>query len=269
MNRDRYLADGQFRCIYGSEKAKLIDHRDLMTAMKQSGIDYAVAMGFPWESEELCAAQNKYFQNLADLSGSTIIPFGSVPINNSINIEKWVYDIRDSGLQGVGEVGFYRYGMNAETIEFLNRLFAAVRKCSLPLCLHVNEPVGHAYPGKYDPHLGDLCAVIADYPEVTLILSHWGGGLLFYELMPEVSKILANCFYDTAASSLLYNEGIFEIALKIAGTKKILFGSDYPLLPYRRYLDSINRIIADENMKTDILGLNAARMLNIIHTKPE
>ena len=263
VHRDRYLADGQFRCLYGSEKARLIDHRELMTAMKQSGIDYAVAMGFPWESEELCAAQNEYFQRVAEFSGRTIIPFGSVPINYSIDVESWVRAIRESGLRGVGEVGFYRHGMNAENIEFLRRLFAAVQSCSLPLCLHVSEPVGHAYPGKYEPHFGDLSAVIADYPDVTLILSHWGGGLLFYELMPEVSKTLANCCYDTAASSFLYDDGIYGISLKITGSKKILFGSDYPLLPYRRYLDPINGTIADENMKADILGLNAARILKI------
>jgi predicted TIM-barrel fold metal-dependent hydrolase len=264
LNRDRYLADGQFRRLYGSDKAKLIDHRDLMAAMKESGIDYAVAMGFSWEREELCAAQNQYFQSVAELSGRTIIPFGSVPINNSTDVGAWVRGIRESGLRGVGEVAFYRHGMNEEAIGFLRRLFAAVRDNSLPLCLHVSEPVGHAYPGKYDPHFGELSALIADYPDVAVLLSHWGGGLLFYELMPEVSKILANCSYDTAASPFLYDDGIYGTALKITGSKKILFGSDYPLLPYRRYLDSINGTIADENMRADILGLNAARTLKII-----
>jgi predicted TIM-barrel fold metal-dependent hydrolase len=263
-NRERYLADGQFQCIYESKKAKIIDHRDLMAAMKISGIDYAVAMGFPWESEEFCAAQNEYLQSVAEFSGRTIIPFGSVPINNSINVDSWVRNISDSGLRGVGEVGFYRHGMNTKSIEYLRRLFAAVRKYSLPLCLHINEPVGHRYPGKYDPHFGELFAVIEEYPDVTLIASHWGGGLLFYELMPEVSKTLANCCYDTAASSLLYVDEIYSIAQKIAGSKKILFGTDYPLLPFRKYLDTINRIIADENMKADILGINAARILKII-----
>lgn len=264
VNRKRYLADGQFQSIYGSEKAKLIDHDDLMAAMKQAGVDYAVAMGFPWESEEFCAAQNEYFQSVAELSGRTIIPFGSVPINNSINVDSWVRNIRDCGLRGVGEVAFYHHGMNAESVEYLRRLFAAVGKFSLPLCLHVNEPVGHRYPGKYDPHFSELCDVIAEYPEVTLILSHWGGGLLFYELMPEVSRTLTNCYYDTAASPLLYVGEVYDIARKIAGSNKILFGSDYPLLPFRKYLDSINKIIAEENMKTAILGMNAARILNII-----
>ncbi len=261
--RDRYLADGQFRSLYGSGQSKLADHRDLMAAMKESAVDCSVAMGFPWEREEFCAAQNEYFQIVAELSGGAIIPFGSVPINNSIDVESWVRGIRESGLRGVGEVAWYRQGMTAESIEFLRRLFAAVRNHSLTLCLHVSEPVGHAYPGKYDPRFGELSAVIADYPDVAVILSHWGGGLLFYELMPEVSKILANCFYDTAASPFLYQDGIYGTALKIIGSKKILFGSDYPLLPCRRYLDSINGTIGDKDMRADILGLNAARLLKI------
>jgi uncharacterized protein len=133
----------------------------------------------------------------------------------------------------------------------------------IPLCLHVNEPVGHPYPGKYDPGLGALYAVIADHPDATVIFSHWGGGLLFYELMPEVSGALKNCYYDTAATPYLYTEGIYETARNIIGSRRILFGTDFPLLSPGRYLEPIRKCIADEEARADILGGNAARLLKI------
>ncbi len=264
LDRTICLADDQFRSIYALEKSKLIDHLELMEAMKNFGIDYAVAMGFPWENELFCEAQNKYLRDVIEISGGTIIPFGSVPVSPSINIEDWVRGIKEMGLRGVGEAGFYRQGLNRFGLNFLEELLAAARKFSLPLCLHVNEPVGHHYQGKYDPNLRELYVILSEHTDVTIILSHWGGGMIFYELMPEVSKALSHCYYDTAASPFIYSDSIYRIAPLVASQKKILFGSDYPLIPFGRYYDAINSECADEELKADVLGRNAARLLKII-----
>ena len=47
--------------------------------------------------------------------------------------------------------------------------------------------------------------------------------------MKEVKELSKNVYYDTAATSYLYNKDIFEISLKIIGPEKILFGSDFPI----------------------------------------
>src|SRR4030042_2852435 len=251
-NREPFLADGQFQSIYGMAGAPLIDHRDLANFMLRSGIDRAVAMGFPWEREDFCAAQNEYFRTVAESSGGSIIPFASVPVNRTARIDAWVREIKDMGFRGVGEVSYYRNGMNSESIDHLRSLLSAARSYSLPVCLHVNEPVGHRYPGKYDPLLQEVHAAVAEHPDVVVILSHWGGGLLFYELMPEVSRSLKNCYYDTAATPLLYADEIYGIAYRITGSKKILFGTDYPLLSADRYIDAIKKSIPDEESLADI-----------------
>ncbi len=263
-DRTRGLADGQFRSIYADNKSKLADHQDLMNAMKDNGVDYAVAMGFPWDDEGLCASQNDYLRTVIGLSGGTIIPFGSVPRNSARPAEEWVREIRDMGLRGVGEVGFYRQGLDEASLDHLEKLLAAAKTHSLPLCLHVNEPVGHRYPGKYDPNLRGLYDLLSKNPEVPIILSHWGGGLIFYELMPEVSKSLAHCYYDTAASPFIYSDAIYRIAPLMVSPGKILFGSDFPLIGFRRYFDAIDREYGDVELKADVLGKNAARLLKII-----
>ncbi|HOT45942.1 MAG TPA: TatD family hydrolase [Spirochaetota bacterium] len=263
-DRTRGLEDDQFRSIYAAEKSKLIDHHDLLAAMKDYGVDFAVAMGFPWDDEELCASQNDYFRSVIELSGGTIIPFGSVPHNSARPVEEWVREIRDMGLRGVGEVGFYSRGLNEESLDFLENLLAAAKKHSLPLCIHVNEPVGHRYRGKYDPNLRVLYGILSKNQDVQIILSHWGGGLIFYELMPEVSESLAHCFYDTAASPFIYSDAIYRIAPLMVSPGKILYGSDFPLISFRRYFDAINRECGDEEWKAGVLGKNAARLLKII-----
>ncbi|MBP7735013.1 MAG: amidohydrolase family protein [Spirochaetes bacterium] len=264
--RDRSggLGDGQFSSIYGSEKSKLIDHRGLMAAMEDAGVDYAVALGFSWEKEDLCAAQNEYLRTAMDQSGGAIIPFGSIPVRPGVDVGRWAREIREMGLRGIGEVAWYRHGLGRWGLDYLRELLGAAGACSLPLCIHVNEPVGHPYNGKYEPNLRDLYAALSEFPDVDVILSHWGGGMIFYELMPEVSKALSRCRYDTAASPFIYTNDIYGIARQITDPRKILFGSDYPLIPYRRYLEAIDCGISDEEIKADILGRNAARLLKIL-----
>jgi uncharacterized protein len=262
-DRAAFLNDRQFSLLYDSGHAHLVDHHGLEEAMRSSGVDRAVAMGFPWEREDFCALQNDYFRQVREESGDAILPFGSVPVSGSTDIRTWVREIKKAGLAGVGEVGFYRDGMSPANTDLLRRLLAAVTEEGLPLCLHVNEPVGHSYPGKYDPGLGGLYEAVAEHPGATVIFSHWGGGLIFYELMPEVSRALANCYYDTAASPYLYADGIYDTAARIIGPRRILFGSDYPLLPPGRYLESIRKCVADDEARAGILGENAARVLNI------
>ena len=47
---------------------------------------------------------------------------------------------------------------------------------------------------------------------------------------------MQNVYFDTAASPYLYRQEIYRLAAEIIGPEKILFGSDYPLLPPSRYL---------------------------------
>ena len=261
--RERYLADPQFECIYRNPRARLIDHRQLLAAMDESSVDCCVAMGYPWERSDLCAEQNEYLSSVRIESGGKIAPFGSVPLNDAVDIDRRVRDIKAGGLFGVGEISFYRDGMSAHNVRYLDEILRSAVRYDLAVCIHVNEPVGHRYTGKYDPELDRLCAVIAEHPEAKIILSHWGGGLVFYELMPEMSRILRNCRYDSAASPYIYRDDIYAAALRCIGGEKILFGSDYPLLSFKKYIDALRREIPDDAIRARILGQNAADFLNI------
>jgi predicted TIM-barrel fold metal-dependent hydrolase len=126
--------------------------------------------------------------------------------------------------------------------------------------LHVNESVGHDYPGKSLKDLRPIYQLLLALPAMNIILAHWGGGFFFYELMPEVARAAQRVYYDTAASPFLYRPLIYRIALKIIGPKRILFGSDYPLLPPGRYFDELKKIRLGERDQTLIKGRNTQRL---------
>jgi predicted TIM-barrel fold metal-dependent hydrolase len=78
--------------------------------------------------------------------------------------------------------------------------------------------------------------------------------------MPEVSKTMANVYYDTAASPFLYSKKIYTTVSEIVGVKKILFGTDFPLLSPRRYFQELKESGLSKEDQEKILGLNFLRL---------
>jgi predicted TIM-barrel fold metal-dependent hydrolase len=138
-----------------------------------------------------------------------------------------------------------------------------LKKHNLIMLTHASEPVGHIYPGKGAVTPEMLYPFIASHPELTIVCSHWGGGLPFYALMPEVKKDMENVYFDTAASPLLYSPQIYEQVIQLVGADRILFGSDYPLLEQGRVLREIESLDLPEEIKKQILAGNAQRLLGI------
>lgn len=262
-NLGPFLDDMNLNRLYNSKNSRIIDHNMLIKKMDESNIDYAVAMGFSWQKSEYCKRENEYFIKMNDDSGGRIIPFASLPLSEENKIEMWIKEASECGFKGIGEIAFYNDGMNERAVNSLEIILNAAQRYSMPVCLHVNEPIGHSYNGKYDPDLSSLYSLIRNYSETTVILSHWGGGILFYELMPEVAKAFKNVYYDTAASPFIYRDEVYELAVKILGSGKILFGSDFPLINFSRYINAIEKSSLTEEDKANIMGLNSMKILNM------
>jgi len=81
--------------------------------------------------------------------------------------------------------------------------------------------------------------------------------------MPEVKKAMANVFFDTAASPLLYAHEIYNQVIQLVGADKILFGSDYPLLAPARLIKEIKALNLPKETENLILSENARRLLGI------
>ncbi len=87
--------------------------------------------------------------------------------------------------------------------ELMTPIVAALQQHRLILLTHASEPVGHLYAGKGDCTPDVLYSLAVRFPELTIICAHWGGGLPFYALMPEVKKPLGQVYFDSAASPYL------------------------------------------------------------------
>ena len=74
---------------------------------------------------------------------------------------------------------------------------------------------------------------------------------------------MSNVFFDTAASPFLYTSQVYSQVTQLVGGDKILFASDYPLLPQERLLKEIRASDLPDETKKLILSGNAQRLLGI------
>jgi predicted TIM-barrel fold metal-dependent hydrolase len=169
----------------------------------------------------------------------------------------------DLGARGIGELMPDSQGFRLDEAEVLGPAIEAACERGLPILTHASEPIGHVYPGKGTVTPDTVYRFAVAFPEAVLICAHWGGGLPFYELMPEVGKALRNVYYDTAAGLSLYRKAIYRTAVAAVGPGKVLFGSDYPLIRQSRFLAHIRQSGLDEESSAQLLGGNAARLLRL------
>lgn len=241
----------------------------LLSDMDRAGVERVVLQGMYWQHLETCRAQNDWYITWCRQYPDRLIGFGVVQPKAGGRALDEVRRVSDAGLRGLGEMLPYAQGYSMRDPDFL-RVVELLIELDLPLCLHGSEPVGRDYPGRSRTPLEDYTWLASEYPELKLILAHWGGLLPFYELMKGL--VLKNVYYDTAATPLLYRREVYRAVVDVVGARKILYGSDYPLLIYPRrqqqpgfdhLLDEIRSSgLSPEELEL-VLGGNAARLLGL------
>ncbi|MBW2366447.1 MAG: amidohydrolase family protein, partial [Deltaproteobacteria bacterium] len=73
-----------------------------------------------------------------------------------------------------------------------------------------------------------------------------------------------NVYVDTAATPYLYDPAIYSVATQSLGSKKILFGSDYPLIAPERYFQEMKKASLTPGNISNICGRNAGMLLNLV-----
>ena len=257
------MRDEGFSAIYGNVKASMAGAEELLASMDEAEVKASVICGFAWSEPLLCARHNAYLLESAARFPDRLIPFISLPVTQVDRSIEALTGALKAGAKGVGEIAFYHRKMTSRNLTALKPLLTLMEEQGIPLMLHANERVGHDYPGKGRTPLERFYELICSFPRLTVLLAHWGGGLLFYELMPEVSKRMANVYYDTAASPFLFSNKIYTIACRVVGSDRILFGTDFPLLSPQRYFQELRESGLSEEDQKKILGLNLARLLAV------
>jgi predicted TIM-barrel fold metal-dependent hydrolase len=222
-----------------------------------------VVLNYGWSTQALCQEVNEYILESVARYPKRLVGFCSVVPSEDDSALREVERCIKAGARGIGELRLDTHLKRKNAIETIKPIVDIIVKNNVILLTHASEPVGHQYKGKGEATPDLLYALITAFPDLQLVCAHWGGGLPFYALMPEVKAALKNVFFDTAASLYLYTPEIYGQVAQLVGADKILFGSDYPLIPQRRFLKEIDALDLSAAVKKKILSGNAKKLLGM------
>jgi predicted TIM-barrel fold metal-dependent hydrolase len=265
QNRGKYIeADPCFALLYSQKDARLATATELIASMDKEGVDISVITNIGWTTHELCVETNDYILESIARYPKRLIGFGAVQPSSYQAAPDEIERCANGGIKGIGELRPDVQLLDITDRHLMSLFMESLRKHKLTLLVHASEPVGHHYPGKGSITPRRLYSLITDFPEVPIVCAHWGGGLPFYALMPEVKKALKNVYFDTAASPFLYSPEVYRQVSQMVGNDKVLFGSDWPLLSPGRLLKEINSLNLPEATRDLILSGNARKLLGIV-----
>ncbi|WP_067539941.1 amidohydrolase family protein [Nocardia crassostreae] len=223
-------------------------------------VDASTATGHPAISSEEIAER-------AAAHADVLIPFGSVdPLRGAAAIEQARRLVTDHGVRGF-KFHPSLQGFAPNEPQF-NPLWAALEELGMPALFHTGQNgIGAGLPGgrgiklRYsNPLLLDDIA--ADFPGLTVILAHpsvpWQAEAI------SMATHKANVFIDLSGWSPKY----FPAELvKAAGgmlRRKVLFGSDYPLIAPERWLADFATLGLKDDVLPGIFKGNAAGLLGLL-----
>ncbi len=249
-----------FKLLYQSAKSRLIGAAELIDMMDRNGVDKSVIFGFPWKDPAAFVPHNDYILEMVQKYSKRLIGLGCFEPSGkaaAAEAERFIA----AGGSGIGELAFYQTGIDADALDRLVPIMDLCAGQNLPVLVHTNEPVGHHYHGKTPITLAQIYRLVKRFPANKIVLAHWGGGLFFFGLMKKEVKVsLKNVYFDTAASPYLYDSIVYQIADQTVGVDKILFGSDYPLLPPKAYFKEMTEAGLTKFQMAKIMGENAKQL---------
>lgn len=201
----------------------------MIQTMDNSNVTQSILLGWYWENKATCLKHNLLMKEWMDFAPKRLLAFAAIyPNEDLINQLELALSM---GFKGVGELHpvIQNYEKNKAQWHAMAEWCEAH---NWPINFHVSEGLNIKYPNFISTPFDIYLEIALAYPNLKIILSHWGGGIPFFELNPKLKSHLKNVYYDTSASPLLYDINIFRNVIDLVGSKKILFGSDFPLKLY-------------------------------------
>jgi uncharacterized protein len=238
---------------------------ELLAAMDVAGVQRSILLGWYWENPTTCAWQNRFYAQAVRAHPDRLSAFAT--IHPGLGRQATLEEVRrshDEGLIGLGELSPHSQAYRIDDAVFSDAI-ALAGELGMPVNLHVTDPDSRPFPGRVETPAIDFLRLARAFSGTTFILAHWGG---MAALRDPAFLSQPNIFYDTAASPLLYDSGVWSRATPIFGGERVLFGSDFPLNLYHKLdeLPGLVRLVHEAQgagMDAAVMGDTAAKILKL------
>ena len=137
-------------------------------------------------------------------------------------------------------------------------LYAECVELGVPFCTQVGHtgPLRPSETGRPIPYIDQ---VAIDFPELTVVCGHIG--YPWTEEMIAVARKHENVYIDTSAYTTRRLPAELVAFMKTrTGGRKVLFGSNFPMIGHSRALDGLDDLGLSEDTRADYLAGNAERV---------
>lgn len=128
----------------------------------------------------------------------------------------------------------------------------------MPLFLHMGDnrsQYRYSEPKK-------LARLLDRFPRLEVAAAHFGG----YQAWDEAEEYLygrPNVWYDLSSALWAMSPERARHLIDACGSDRVMFGTDYPVMPLKEYIDMFMRVELDDSTRADIFYNNARRFLRL------
>ena len=146
-------------------------------------------------------------------------------------------------------------------------LFEAINQLKAPVMIDVGTTgMGAGMPGGMGAkirhaHPSALDELAADFPNLTIVAAH--PGWPWVDEMTAVALHKGNVFWDLSGWAPKYFPAQLKVDIRGRLKDKVMFGSDYPSMPYARILREWDELGYADDIKERVFHRNAERILGL------
>jgi uncharacterized protein len=236
---------------------KVVTPEMTIAALNEGGVDVGLAAS--WHGPEGSLISNDEVSALVRAFPERLIGVASVDLFKPMQA---VRELR----RAVKQLGFralrvvpWLWGLPPNDRRYYP-LYSECIELGIPFCTQVGHtgPLRTSETGRPIPYLDD---VALEFPELTIVAGHIG--YPWTQEMIAVATKHENVFIDTSAYTVRRYPPEIVQYMRTHGRKKVLFGTNYPMIMPAKALEGIEELGLDEETKGLFLGGNAARVFRL------
>ena len=225
---------------------------DLLRRCREVGITKCVVHSVATKPEQVPKI-NAFLAQSAAQYPAELIPFGTIH-QDCADIEAIVEELCRLGFRGIKlHPDIQRVALNDPRCM---RMFEACRGRLMVLFHAGDDRYAYSNPDQIEP-------VLKAFPDVTFIGAHLCGYRVWEEAKARLAQRYDNLYVDCSSSSFAMDRATFRGYIEAYGTKRVLFGSDYPMWDPRHAAEYLTTIGLSAQELDDIFWNNAAKLLKI------
>ncbi|WP_299980444.1 amidohydrolase family protein [uncultured Pseudoteredinibacter sp.] len=228
-----------------------------LAAMDQAGVDKSLACawsspnGYLISNEEVADIVQKAPDRFVGVAGANL----AKPMEAVRELRKWVSEYGFKALRIVQWVWNL-----PPTDPLYYPLYAECVNLGVPICLQVGHtgPLRPSETGRPIPYIDQIAL---DFPELQIVGGHVG-----YPWTTEMIAVATkheNVFIDTSAYSANRFPPELIQFMKSNGRKKVMFGTNYPMITPEKCLRDLDSLGMDEESRALFLSGNAERVFKL------